>query len=120
MRTPKDRFEVRQNRVRSKIAKVSDRKRLSIFKSERHIYAQIIDDKTSTTLVAASTLDKEIRQLKKSNCNITTAKKVAELLVSRVSERGLLNQEIVFDKGGNKYHGIVKAFADAARVGLKF
>ncbi|MCC8417112.1 MAG: 50S ribosomal protein L18 [Rickettsia endosymbiont of Bryobia graminum] len=118
MRSAKVKFDVRKARVRSKISKVSDRIRLSVFKSGEHIYAQIIDDKQSITIASASTLDKEIRQLKKSNCNISLATKVGELIANRASEKGV--EEVVFDKGGYKYHGVVKALADAAREKIKF
>lgn len=118
MRSSKLKFETRKIRVRSKIAKVSNRIRLSVFKSGRHIYAQIIDDKQSITIASASTLDKEIRQLNKSNCNVGIAAKLGELIGERASLKGI--EEVVFDKGGYKYHGVVKALADAARKKIKF
>ncbi|WP_341755297.1 50S ribosomal protein L18 [Candidatus Tisiphia endosymbiont of Ptychoptera albimana] len=118
MRSSKLKFDIRKARVRSKISKVSNRLRLSIFKSGKHIYAQVIDDKQSITIASASTLDKEIRQLKKSNCNVGTATKVGDLIGERASLKGV--QEVVFDKGGYKYHGVVKALADAARKKMKF
>lgn len=118
MRTPKCKFAIRKNRVRAKISKVSDRARLSVFRSGKHLYAQIIDDKHSTTIISASTLDKEIRQLKKSNCNITAATKVGLLIAKRAKESGLA--QVVFDKSGYKYHGVIKAIADGARQGLEF
>jgi large subunit ribosomal protein L18 len=118
MRNSKLKFEVRKARVRTKIAKVSNRLRLSVFKSGRHLYAQVIDDAQSITLASASTLEKEIRQLKKSNCNISAAIKVGELIGERAAIKGV--QEVVFDKGGYKYHGVVKALADAARNKVKF
>ena len=118
MRNSKLKFEVRKARVRTKIAKVSNRLRLSVFKSGKHLYAQVIDDAKSITLASASTLEKEIRQLKKSNCNISAAIKVGELIGERAAIKGV--QEVVFDKGGYKYHGVVKALADAARNKVKF
>ena len=118
MRNSKLKFEVRKARVRTKIAKVSNRLRLSVFKSGKHLYAQVIDDAKSITLASASTLEKEIRQLKKSNCNISAAIKVGELIGERAAIQGV--QEVVFDKGGYKYHGVVKALADAARNKVKF
>lgn len=118
MRTPKCKFEIRKKRVRTKISIVSDRPRLTIFKSGRHIYAQIIDDIKRVTLVSASTLDKEIRVLKKSNCNIKYATSVGSLLGARANDNGL--KKVVFDKGGYKYHGVVKALAEAARGNLEF
>lgn len=118
MRNSKLKFAVRKARVRTKIAKVSNRLRLSVFKSGKHLYAQLIDDTQSVTLAAASTLEKEIRQLKKSNCNISAAIKVGELIGERAAKKGV--QEVVFDKSGYKYHGVVKALADAARNKVKF
>lgn len=118
MRNSKCKFEIRKNRVRSKISKVSDRARLSVFKSGKHIYAQIIDDVNSITIAAASTLDKEIRRLKASNCNVHSAAKVGELIAIRSLNQGVI--KVVFDKGGCKYHGVIKSLADAARVKLEF
>ncbi|WP_375326392.1 50S ribosomal protein L18 [Candidatus Tisiphia endosymbiont of Nemotelus uliginosus] len=118
MRSAKLKFDTRKLRVRSKISQVSSRIRLSIFKSGKHIYAQIIDDTQSLTVISASTLEKEIRQLKKSNCNISTAIKVGELIGERAVLKGI--EEVVFDKGGYKYHGVVKALAEAARNKIKF
>jgi len=118
MRSSKVKFDIRKSRIRAKLARVSDRVRLSVFKSGKHIYAQIIDDSKSITLVSASTLDKEIRQLKKSNCNVAFASKVGDLIAERAANKGI--EQVVFDKGGYKYHGVIKALADAARKKLKF
>lgn len=118
MRSAKLKYEKRKNRVRHKIAKISDRARLSIFKSGRHIYAQIIDDSKAITLAAASTLDEKIKKLKKSHCNIENAIKVGELIAEKASSVGI--EEVVFDRGGYKYHGVVKALADTARKKLRF
>jgi len=118
MRNPKLKFEIRKKRIRAKIAKVSDRVRLSVFKSGKHVYAQIIDDVNSVTIASASTLDKEIRQLKKSNCNKASAIKVGELLADRAAKNNIV--DVVFDKGGYKYHGVIKALADAAKKQLNF
>ena len=112
------RFKKRRDRVRVKLRKVSDRNRLSVFKSGRHIYAQIIDDVNSTTLVSASTLDKEIRKPAKSNCNVEFAVKVGKLLADRAAKKSITL--VAFDKGGCKYHGVVKALADEARKKLQF
>jgi large subunit ribosomal protein L18 len=118
MRTVQKRFEVRTVRVRSKISKVSDRLRLCVTKSNRHIYAQIINDKESKTLVSVSTMNEGIRSEKKSNCNrakaIIIGKKIGEL----ANKLGI--SEVVFDRGGSRYQGVVKEIADAARVNLKF
>ena len=118
MRTAKHKFDVRRNRVRSKITRVSDRMRLSVFKSGRHVYAQLIDDSKSIVLASASTMEKDLRQAKKSNCNCGTAAKVGELIGERAAKKGV--KEVVFDKGGYKYHGVIKALADAARQKLQF
>ncbi len=111
-------FRRRRDRVRIKLRKVSDRNRLSVFKSGRHIYAQIIDDSTSRTLVSASTLDKEVRKPAKSNCNVEFAVKVGKLLAERAAKKSI--KLVAFDKGGYKYHGVVKALADEARKKLQF
>lgn len=118
MRTPKHKFEIRRNRVRAKITRVSDRMRLSVFKSGRHVYAQLIDDTKAIVLASASTLEKDLRKSKKSNCNRDTATKVGELIGERAAKKGV--KEVVFDKGGYKYHGVIKALADAARQKLQF
>jgi len=111
-------FKRRKSRVRAKLRKVSSRNRLSVFKSSRHIYAQIIDDVTSKTLVSASTVDRSIRNLAKSNCNIEYAVRVGQLLADRAEKKSI--SFVAFDKGGHKYHGIIKALADEARKKLKF
>ena len=111
-------FRKRRDRVRIKLGKISDRNRLSVFKSGRHIYAQIIDDSTSKTLVAASTLDKEIRKPAKSNCNVEFAVKVGKLLADRAEEKSI--KLVAFDKGGHRYHGVIKALADETRKKLQF
>jgi len=111
-------FRRRKDRVRAKLKKVSNRNRLSVFKSSRHIYAQIIDDSISKTLVEASTLDNSIRRYRKSNCNIDFAVKVGKLLADRAEEKSI--KTVSFDKGGHKYHGVIKALADEARKKLLF
>jgi large subunit ribosomal protein L18 len=111
-------FVRRKQRVRSKLRKISDRNRLSVFKSGRHIYAQIIDDQTARTLVAASTLDKEIRKPLKSNCNVEFAIMVGKLLADRAEKKSI--KLVAFDKGGHRYHGVIKALADEARKKLQF
>ena len=111
-------FRKRRDRVRIKLRKVSNRNRLSVFKSGRHIYAQIIDDSTFKTLVAASTLDKTIRKSAKSNCNIEFAVKVGKLLADRAEAKSI--KLVAFDKGGHRYHGVIKALADEARKKLQF
>ncbi|AMX84829.1 50S ribosomal protein L18 [Geobacillus subterraneus] len=120
MITKVDRNAVRKKRharIRKKIVGTTERPRLSVFRSNKHIYAQIIDDTKSATIVSASTLDKEFG-LDSTN-NIDAAKKVGELVAKRALEKGI--KQVVFDRGGYLYHGRVKALADAAReAGLEF
>jgi large subunit ribosomal protein L18 len=118
MRNPKQRFDTRKQRVRTKISKVSDRLRLSIFKSNMHLEAQIIDDSSSNTVVAASTTEKDLKLVNKSNCNIKAAERLADVLSKRASKKGI--SKVVFDRAGYKYHGVIKAFADAMRKELDF
>ena len=113
-------FERRQQRVRTSIRqKAVARPRLSVFRSSMHIYAQIIDDANGTTVAAASTLDKELKGKLKTGANLDAAKEVGKLIASRAVAKGI--KAVVFDRGGYKYHGRVKALADAARAaGLVF
>ncbi|HIC42048.1 MAG: 50S ribosomal protein L18 [Alphaproteobacteria bacterium MarineAlpha5_Bin2] len=107
----------RQNRTRFKLKKVTDRKRLSIFKSNNHIYAQIINDEKGVTLASASSLEKSIRTENK------TKKELAERIGKEIAKRSIENgiKEVAFDKGKYKYHGIIKILAEAARAeGLNF
>ena len=107
------RNSIRQNRTRYKLKKVTDRKRLSIFKSNNHIYAQIINDEKGVTLASASSLEKSIRTENK------TKKELAERIGKEIAKRSIENgiKEVAFDKGKYKYHGIIKILADAARAG---
>lgn len=114
----RQKLERRKNRARQKIRAVSTRNRLSVFKSGRHLYAQIIDDSLAKTLVSVSTLEKEFRKEKKSNCNIDSAKKIGKVIGERASKMAI--KEVVFDKGGRCYHGVIKALADEARKELNF
>lgn len=108
----------RHMRVRKKVFGTSERPRLSVFRSAKHIYAQIIDDETGNTLAAASTLDPAIRDSVK-GCNKESAKMVGELIGKRALEKGI--KTVTFDRGGYLYHGRVKMLADAAReAGLQF
>jgi large subunit ribosomal protein L18 len=91
------------------------RARLSVFRSSKHIYAQLIDDAKGQTLVAASSLEKARREDAKTGANIEAAKAVGKLIAERAKEKGI--NEVVFDRGGYLYHGRVKALADAAREG---
>lgn len=107
----------RHMRIRRRIMGTPERPRLCVFKSLRHIYAQIIDDtprQGSRTLVAASTLDPEIRDKIKSD-NIEAARLVGQLIAQRALAKGI--RRVVFDRGGYPYHGKVRALAEAAREG---
>jgi len=91
------------------------RVRLTVFRSSKHIYAQVIDDGAGKTLVAASTLEKTQREGGKTGANIAAAKEVGKLIAERAKEKGI--KDVVFDRGAYLYHGRVKALADAAREG---
>ncbi len=107
----------RHYRLRRKLAGSSERPRLAVHRSGKHIYAQIIDDTNSVTLAAASTVEKDLRN--ESGANIDAARKVGELVAQRAQAAGIKN--VVFDRGGFLYHGRIAALADAAReAGLKF
>lgn len=107
----------RHARVRAKLSGTSARPRLNVFRSNKHIYAQIIDDMSGATLASASTLDKELNL--ESSSNIEAAQKVGELVAKRAVEKGV--SAVVFDRGGYLYHGRIQALADAAREnGLQF
>jgi len=109
----------RHRRIRKKVRGSAARPRISVFKSTRHIYAQLIDDAAGVTLVSASTLDKELREGLGHGGNREAAKKVGDLLGRRAVEKGI--RQAVFDRGGFPYHGRVKELADAARgAGLEF
>ena len=113
----------RKRRVRKKIFGTPDRPRLSVYKSCKHIYAQIIDDTIGHTLVAASSLSSEIREkfeeLKKEGGKTAVAKAVGELIAKKALEKGI--KKVCFDRGGFKYHGRVKFLAEGARsAGLEF
>lgn len=113
----------RANRLRTKVKKIvtgQDILRLSVYKTPRHIYAQIIGS-DGKVLTAVSTLSKEIRQEIKNGGNIEAAKVIGKQLAAKMSKIEIGNQKIVFDRSGFKYHGRVKALADAAREGgMKF
>ncbi len=109
-------FARRQMRVRYRISRVAKgRPRLSIFRSSRHIYAQVIDDAAGRTLCAASTLDKDVRASIKTGADKAAAAAVGKLLAARAKAAGIT--AVVFDRGGSLFHGRVKALADAAREG---
>lgn len=109
----------RKRRVRGKVSGTAERPRLRVTRSTAHIYAQLIDDVAGHTLVAASSIDPELRAALKSGANIDAAKAVGEALGRKAAEAGIT--EAVFDRGGRLYHGRVKALADGARsAGLRF
>ena len=106
-------------RIRKKLSGSPQRPRLAVFRSQSHIYAQVIDDDAGRTLCAASSLDKELKTDFKRGSNLAAAKAVGQLIASRAKEKGI--EAVVFDRGGFQYHGRIKALADAAReAGLKF
>ncbi|MSO71156.1 MAG: 50S ribosomal protein L18 [Alphaproteobacteria bacterium] len=113
-------FTRRRARTRAKLRKQGQgRPRLSVFRSGRHIYVQVIDDGQSRTLAAASTLDADLKGKLKKTSDIGAAKEVGKLIATRAVAAGVT--DVVFDRGGFRYHGRVKALADAAREGgLKF
>ncbi len=116
----KQQMQKRHKRLRRHINGTAQRPRLAVFRSNNHIYAQVIDDDAQNTLCAASTLDKDLRESLEadgSSCDASIV--VGELLAKRALGQGI--QKVVFDRGGNLYHGRVKALADAARkAGLQF
>jgi len=109
----------RHTRVRATVCGTGTRPRLSVFRSLNHIYAQVIDDSAGHTLVSASTLDKEISEKMNGKKKTGSAELVGGLIAKRALDKGI--KSIVFDRGGYKYHGRVKALAESARkAGLEF
>ena len=109
----------RQQRIRKKISGSGERPRLSVFRSAKHIYAQIIDDSQGQTMVAASTLSNEIRENLSGVKKADAARLVGKLLAARAKAKGIV--KVVFDRNGFLYHGRVKAVAESAREhGLEF
>ena len=110
-------MKTRQERIRYKTKKVSDRKRLSIFRSNNHIYAQLIDDSSGTTLASSSSIEKSIKDKKLSRKEI--AELIGKNIAKKIISKGI--DKVAFDRGKYKYHGLIKILADAARVeGLNF
>lgn len=106
----------RKSRVRRSLKKVAgDRPRLSVFRSSKQIYAQVIDDSNGNTLASASTLDKELKGSLKTGADCNAAAEVGKLVAKRAVEKGV--SAVIFDRGGYMFHGRVKALADAAREG---
>ena len=104
-----------RRRIRQKVAGSAERPRLSVFKSGRHIYAQVIDDRSGRTVAHASSLDTDVQKGGKTGANKATATLVGKLVAERAKAKGVAR--VVFDRGGYIYHGKVKALADAARQG---
>jgi large subunit ribosomal protein L18 len=110
---------LRQGRVRDQVHGTNTRPRLSIYRSGRHMYAQIISDESGTTLTSASTLSSELRAESKKTATVDAAKAVGSLIARKCQEKGI--SQVVFDRNGFLYHGRVRAVADGAReAGLQF
>ena len=120
MKTPRELFKRRRSRTRVALRKTSSgRPRLSVHRSSKHIYAQVINDAEGHTLASASSLDSGVKNAVESTCNNDAAAKVGKLVAERAKAIGV--ETVVFDRGGYIFHGRVKALADAAReAGLKF
>ncbi len=109
----------RHTRIRKRVLGSPERPRLAVFRSDRHIYAQVIDDTSGQTIAAASTVDRGLRGETSYGGNVEAAKRVGTLVAERAREKGI--SKVVFDRGGFLYHGRVAALADAAReAGLEF
>jgi large subunit ribosomal protein L18 len=115
-----DRIMRRQGRVRGALRRAAgERKRLSVFRSSKHIYAQVIDDDAGVTVASASSIEKTAREGLKTGASVEAAKSVGKLIAQRAQEKGV--KDVVFDRGAYLYHGRIKALADAAREsGLNF
>ena len=106
-------------RIRNRFSGTAERPRLAVFRSNNHVYAQVIDDVAGKTLVSASTLEKDIKAELKNTDDIEAATKVGDVVAKRALEKGI--KAVVFDRGGFLYHGRIQALADAAReAGLQF
>jgi large subunit ribosomal protein L18 len=116
----KDRIERRKGRVRGVLRIAArDRTRLSVFRSSKHIYAQLIDDNQGATLASASSLEKDALGDLKTGASVAAAKAVGKLIAERAKQKGV--KDVIFDRGSYLYHGRIKALADAAReAGLNF
>jgi large subunit ribosomal protein L18 len=113
------RLQRRKFGIRAALSGTSERPRLSVFRSDKHIYAQLIDDLAGKTLAAASSTATDVRGDAKNGGNVTAAKKVGLAIAEKAKAAGI--KAVAFDRGGRKYHGRIKALADAAREGgLKF
>lgn len=107
--------DTRHHRLRRWVRGTVVRPRLAVFRSLNHVYAQIIDDDTGRTLAAADSRSKDFRAQHRTGGNVAAARAVGELLAQRAKAQGI--ERVVFDRGGYKYHGRIKALADAARAG---
>ena len=117
--TKKERTRKRHYRIRNKVVGTQGKPRLSIYKSNKHIYAQIIDDVKSHTLLSCSTLLPSLKKELKNTWTKEAAKKIGELIAKEALQKGI--KKVVFDRGGNRYHGKVLAFSEGARSsGLEF
>ncbi len=111
-----DRFLRRRGRVRGTLRSAAgERKRLSVYRSSKHIYAQVIDDDRGITVASASSIEKTTRDGLKTGASVDAAKAVGKLIAQRAQEKGI--KDVVFDRGGYLYHGRVRALAEAAREG---
>ena len=109
----------RRKRVRQKISGTGDRPRLSVFRSLKHIYAQLIDDELGVTLAEASTLSPEVKETGTTGSNVAAAQRVGALIAQKAKQQEI--EVAIFDRGGHLYHGRIRALAEAAREeGLKF
>ena len=109
----------RKKRIRKKVVGTENRPRLCVFRSAKHIYAQVIDDSRSQTIIAASSVEKAVRENPESKNKVTTANLVGKILGQRAREKGV--KKVVFDRNGFLYHGRVKAVSEGAReTGLEF
>lgn len=117
---PKKLFDRRKRRTRFNVKRLGKGKpRLSVFRSGRHVYAQVIDDEQGQTLAAASTVEKDLRGSLKTGADTAAAQAVGKAIAERAVKAGV--SQVIFDRGGYNYHGRVQALADAAREGgLKF
>jgi len=109
----------RKRSIRKRLSGTAERPRLSVFRSSRHIYAQLVDDLKGDTIIAASSVEKAVRDLPKFESKVAMAEHVGKLLAERAKEKGI--DAVVFDRNGFLYHGRVKALSSGAReAGLKF
>lgn len=117
--TRKESVRRRHKRVRRKVEGTTERPRLSVFRSNQHIYAQVIDDTQQQTLAAASTLEKDFKSESTSGATCDASAEIGRLIAERALAKGI--SQVVFDRGGNLYHGRVQSLAEAAReAGLDF